>query len=116
MDSKAYFVYILTNRLNTVLYIGVTNDLCRRLFEHQTKNTSGFSAKYQTTKLVYYEETPDVLSAIAREKELKKWRRSKKDDLVHSLNPHWNDLGDMFQLEDSSPAFGVVRNDNVLSI
>ncbi|MFH1077984.1 MAG: GIY-YIG nuclease family protein [Patescibacteria group bacterium] len=96
MGSRLYFVYILTNRLKSVLYIGVTNDLYRRLHEHRMKVTPGFSEKYQTTILVYFEATSDVLSAIAREKQLKRWSREKKEWLIGTMNPHWNDLSDEF--------------------
>ena len=99
---RSFFVYILANRLNSVLYIGVTNNLKRRLFEHRSKVNDGFSCRYQTTRLVFYEETSDVFAALQREKELKGWRRSKKDHLIFSVNPHWNDLGEMLQFEDSS--------------
>ena len=74
------------------LYVGVTNDLVRRVQEHRDHQADGFTAKYNVTRLVYCEETSDVRSAIAREKEIKGWRRSKKVDLIESLNPHWVDL------------------------
>jgi len=91
---KSYYVYILTNWDSSVMYIGVTNDLERRLFEHKNKLVPGFSSKYKIDKLVYYEETPDVKAAIAREKQLKSWRREKKSALVASVNPEWKDLSD----------------------
>ncbi|MBO5363719.1 MAG: GIY-YIG nuclease family protein [Clostridia bacterium] len=87
-----YFVYIVSNKLNTVLYIGVTNDLQRRIYEHKHKLMNGFTAKYNVSKLVYYEETSDVISAIKREKQLKGWRRDKKIALIESINPKWLDL------------------------
>ncbi len=87
-----YYVYIITNKLNTVLYIGVTNNLERRLYEHKNKLVDGFTKEYSLEKLVYFEQTTDVLSAIEREKQLKKWRRSKKNDLIMSQNPKWDDL------------------------
>ncbi|MCI0794729.1 MAG: GIY-YIG nuclease family protein [Chloroflexi bacterium] len=86
-----YYVYIVTNGVRT-LYIGVTNDLTRRVYEHQHKLTDGFTKKYNVTMLVYYEVTTDVQSAIAREKQLKGWRRSKKIDLIEASNPEWVDL------------------------
>lgn len=89
---KSYYVYILTNWNNSVMYIGVTNNLERRLYEHKNKLVKGFSTKYNTDKLVYCEETPDVSAAIAREKQLKSWRREKKDNLVTIGNPEWKDL------------------------
>ena len=91
-EERSYYVYLLTNRNDHVMYVGVTNDLKRRLYEHQNKLMKGFTEKYNVTKLVYYEQTDDVISALAREKEIKKWRRAKKNALVIRLNPHWNDL------------------------
>lgn len=87
-----YYVYILTNDHGNVMYIGVTNNLARRLIEHQQGLVKGFTKKYNLRKLVYYEHTPDVNAAIAREKEIKKWRREKKNALVEALNPDWLDL------------------------
>ena len=87
-----YFVYILTNWNDSVLYIGVTGNLVRRLYEHQNGLVDGFTKKYNVHKLVYYEHTNDVYSAISREKQLKKWSRSKKNALVSSVNPTWLDL------------------------
>jgi len=74
------------------MYIGMTNDLERRIGEHKNKLVKGFSSKYNTNRLVYFEETTDVHAAIAREKQLKSWRREKKNALVESLNPEWKDL------------------------
>jgi putative endonuclease len=91
--TKQYYVYIMTNRSGT-LYIGVTNDLVRRVHEHKSKNVEGFTKKYNLTLLVYYEAGADVRDAIAREKQLKGWRRSKKLALINSSNPTWNDLSD----------------------
>ncbi|NTW68562.1 MAG: GIY-YIG nuclease family protein [Chlorobiaceae bacterium] len=91
--DKPYCVYILTNRTNKVMYVGMTNDLQRRVLEHKSFMIDGFTKKYNVDKLVYFEETTDVLSAIAREKEIKKWRREKKDLLVATLNPEWKELG-----------------------
>ncbi|MBT5105786.1 MAG: GIY-YIG nuclease family protein [Porticoccaceae bacterium] len=90
--EKQYAVYILTNRSNKVMYVGVTSNLERRLAQHKDKSVSGFTAKYRVDRLVYYELTNDVLSAIAREKEVKKWRREKKNRLVESINPQWIEL------------------------
>jgi len=92
--SKDYYVYILTNWNNKVIYIGVTNNLTRRMFEHKNKLSNGFTKKYNITKLVYFEATTDIISAIVREKELKKWRREKKNKLVESVNPEWRDLSE----------------------
>ncbi len=89
---KTYFVYAITNWNNQVLYIGVTNNLERRLYAHKNKLIAGYSATYNLNKLVYFESTNDVLSAISREKELNKWRREKKNNLINTLNPEWVDL------------------------
>ncbi len=93
-----YYVYILTNKNNNVMYVGVTNNLLRRLYEHKNHLIEGFTKKYNVTKLVYYEESPDVLSANAREKQLKGWSRIKKNELVESENPEWNDLSEEWNL------------------
>jgi putative endonuclease len=90
--TKQYHVYIMTNRSRT-LYIGVTNDLERRVNERRYMVKDGFSGRYLTDRLVYYESTGDVTSAIAREKQLKGWLRSRKIALIESMNPEWNDLG-----------------------
>jgi putative endonuclease len=76
------------------MYVGVTNDLERRLYEHKNKLVKGFTEKYNVNKLVYVEETGDVISALAREKEIKKWRREKKNNLVVGSNPEWKDLSE----------------------
>ena len=76
------------------MYVGVTNNLERRMYEHKAKVVPGFTQKYNVNKLVYFEETPDVRVAIAREKEVKKWRREKKNNLVVAVNPEWKDLSD----------------------
>ena len=92
-----YSVYILANKTNSTVYIGVTNDLMRRLWEHRNDMIDGFTKTYHVHKLVYYESFSDVRDAIAREKQLKGWRRSKKNDLIESVNPTWADLaGDWF--------------------
>ena len=90
--SKTYYVYLVTNWNNKVLYIGVTNNLERRLYEHKNKLVKGFTEKYNVNKLVYFEQSSDIESAITREKEIKKWRREKKNNLVESVNKKWNDL------------------------
>lgn len=89
---KNYHVYIMASKKNGVLYIGVTNNLTRRSFEHQNGLIEGFSKKYFIKKLVYYESTPDVRSAITREKQIKKWKRDWKIELIEKENPNWNDL------------------------
>lgn len=91
-----YYVYILSNQTNTVLYIGVTNDLHRRLYEHKSGQINGFTQKYHIHKLVYFEEYTEVNYAIAREKQLKNWVRSKKSRLIETQNPNWNDWGETF--------------------
>ena len=95
---KEGYVYFLTNWTNAVLYIGVTNDLERRLAEHKAKTLPGFSRKYNLNKLVYYEYATDISVAIAREKQLKKWSRAKKNALVVTMNPGWHDLYDGQQI------------------
>ena len=89
---KTYYVYLLANYSNTTLYTGVTNDLVRRVYEHKHKIISGFTSKYNVNKLVYFEETNDVRAALQREKEIKGWLRSKKNQLVESKNKSWQDL------------------------
>ena len=89
-----YYVYILTNWNNEVMYIGVTNDLARRIYEHKNKLVKGFTSRYNVNKLVYYEYTSDVKAAIEREKQLKGWIRKRKNELVEQLNPQWNDLSE----------------------
>lgn len=96
-----YYVYMLTNWNNKVLYTGITNNLERRIYEHKNKLVKGFTAKYNVNKLVYYDYTSDVYSAIAREKEIKGWTRQKKNDLIQSMNPEWIDLSELWG-EDSS--------------
>ncbi len=91
---KDYFVYIMANRLRTTLYIGVTGNLVHRVWEHRQGVIQGFTEEYRCQDLVYFENCPDVRSAITREKQLKGWRRVKKDELVQSSNPGWRDLGD----------------------
>ena len=86
-----YYVYIMTNATRT-LYIGVTNDLLKRVYEHKGKLTGGFTKKYKVTWLAYYEVTTDVYTALTREKQLKKWSRGKKVALIQSMNPRWKDL------------------------
>ena len=87
-----FYVYFVTNKANTVLYIGVTNDLQRRMYEHKNKITEGFTSKYCADKLVYFETFENAKDAISREKQLKGLKRIKKDELVKSMNLHWVDL------------------------
>ena len=88
-----YFVYIMTSSTGT-LYTGMTNNLERRVYEHKHKITAGFSSKYNVNRLVFFEVFGDARDAIAREKQIKSWRRSKKLDLIRSMNPKWQDLSD----------------------
>jgi putative endonuclease len=110
-----YYVYLLTNKNDKVMYVGATNQLERRMYEHKTKMIPGFTEKYNVNKLVYFEETHDVRAAIAREREIKKWRREKKNNLVIAVNPEWKDLSDgWFEIspcgrDDKS---GIRRDDN----
>ena len=88
-----YYVYILTNENGNVLYTGITNDLIRRVYEHKNHLDKGsFTARYNVEKLVYYDVTPDVTAAIEREKQIKGWNRKRKDKLIESKNPNWDDL------------------------
>ena len=89
---KYYFVYILASKKNGVLYIGVTNDLERRILEHKHKVSKGFAAKYNADQLVYFEQFSIIEEAIQREKQLKKWNRDWKIELIEKENPDWNDL------------------------
>jgi putative endonuclease len=89
--SKEYYVYIMTNVART-LYVGVTNDLERRVYEHKHRDAPGFTRRYGLTRLVYFEASSDILSAIEREKQLKGWVRRRKLALIETKNPKWNDL------------------------
>ena len=88
----AYYVYILASRKDGVIYIGITNDIVRRIFEHRTKAVPGFTSKYDITRLVWFEIYDDPIFVISREKELKKWKRAWKIELIEAQNPEWNDL------------------------
>ncbi len=92
MREKQYAVYILTNKRNGTLYIGVTNNLKRRVYEHREKATRGFTERYGLSKLIYYELGEDVRSAIHRETCLKRWKRSWKIEIIEKMNPTWKDL------------------------
>jgi len=94
MLTKQYYVYFLTNWDNNVLYVGVTNDLKRRVYEHKHGLTEGFTRKYNVHKLVYYEVSEEIESAILREKQIKGGSRKKKNDLIEKFNPKWEDLWD----------------------
>jgi len=95
-EEEQYYVYILTNKSNNVLYVGITNDLARRVFEHKNKLVEGFTKKYNLAKLVYYDVTNEVESAIKREKQLKNWHRDWKMNLIAQFNPEWRDLSEEF--------------------
>jgi putative endonuclease len=90
---KQFYVYILANKSKT-LYVGVTNNLQRRVYEHKNKLIEGFTSKYNITKVVYFEVFNNIESAIKREKQIKGWLRKKKIDLIESMNPEWNDLSE----------------------
>ncbi len=92
MNQKSYYVYILASKRNGTLYIGVTSDLKKRIWEHKNNLVEGFTKKYKVHLLVYYESTNDVRSAITREKQLKKWNRKWKIGLIEKNNPQWKDL------------------------
>jgi putative endonuclease len=85
-------VYILTNKGDTVLYVGVTSNLSQRMHQHKTKRYKGFTSKYNVDKLVYFESFPSIMEAIIREKQIKKYRREKKDALINIVNPKWEEL------------------------
>ena len=94
METNQYYVYIMTNKVNTVLYTGITNDIRRRVYEHKQKLIEGFTKKYNIVKLVYYEAFADCTSAIQREKQIKAVSRKKKEELINSINREWYDLYD----------------------
>jgi len=96
MTSKTYFVYIMASKRNGTLYVGVTNNLERRTYQHKNNLVKGFTEKYNVHKLVYFEETMDINIAIAREKQLKNWKREWKIKLIEKENPKWRDLSEDF--------------------
>ncbi len=93
---KQYFFYIMSSQSGT-LYIGMTNNLSRRVYQHKAKEIDGFTKRYNIDRLVYFEQFSDVRDAIAREKSVKKWRRSKKIELIKSMNPTWKDLSEEWE-------------------
>ena len=93
---REYFVYILTNKHHSVLYIGVTNNLERRHAQHSDKLIEGFTKKYNLNCIIYFEQTQDIWSALEREKQLKRWSRAKKEELIGRTNPRWLDLAEQF--------------------
>jgi putative endonuclease len=92
MGARSFYVYILASRIGGTLYIGVTNDLIRRIAEHRLKSVKGFTKKYEVDKLVYFEQFDAAENAIGREKQLKKWNRAWKIRLIEEVNPNWDDL------------------------
>ena len=92
MTKKQFFIYIMTNKRKGTLYIGVTSDLPARVWQHKSNLIEGFTEKYKLHKLVYYEQHENIYSAIKREKQMKKWQRQWKLEIVEKLNPHWKDL------------------------
>jgi putative endonuclease len=112
--ERHYYIYIMTNAGNSTLYIGVTNNLERRIFEHKQKLVEGFTKRYNLIKLAYFEDTNDVGAAITREKELKGWTRKKKNSLIHSMNPTWRDLAEEWygDSQDPSPHCCGTQDDN----
>ena len=103
-EPRQYYVYILTNFTRVTLYTGVTNNLVRRLYEHKNHLFKGFSDRYNCTRLVYFEETIDIMAAITREKQIKGWLRSRKIKLIETINPQWDDLSvEWFQTEGPPP-------------
>lgn len=93
MKSNSY-IYIITNKTNSVVYIGLTTNLIQRIFQHRNKRIEGFSSKYSLYKLVYYEIFDDLDNALSREKQLKRWHREWKNNLIETMNPDWKDLYD----------------------
>ena len=106
-----YYVYILASVTNVTVYIGVTNDLIRRVYAHKNHlDPESFTAKYNVNKLVYFEETTDVKAALERERQLKGWRRSKKNTLIETTNPQWKDLYPTIVGEENG-SFGYAQDD-----
>jgi putative endonuclease len=108
---RDYYIYIIANKYNKVLYTGVTNNIARRAYEHRNYLVKGFSSKYKLTKLVYVEHTNDIHSAIAREKQTKALR-SKKIKLIESMNLRWDDLVDVYQLFDKNVKYDILFVNN----
>ena len=104
-DEYIYYVYMMQSASRRALYIGVTNNLCKRVWQHKTHSFEGFTDDYNCTRLVYWESFDDVANAIDREKQLKRWRREKKMWLIERKNPAWNDLAaDWFPKETQGPS------------
>ena len=107
VEEKEYYVYIITNKRNGTLYVGMTNDLIRRVYEHKNDLVKGFTKKYGLHKLVYYESGGDVCEVIQREKQIKKWNRKWKLELIEKMNPNWDDL--YTQITDNQSGFPLSR-------
>jgi putative endonuclease len=105
--TRTFYVYLMSNRSRVVLYTGITNDLVRRVWEHQNAKVKGFTKTYHVDRLVYYESFDNPDDAIAREKEIKGWRRSKKNQLVETLNPKWLDLSGKFHQQVRGPSHSL---------
>ena len=102
MHFHYYYLYFITNEYNTVLYIGITNSIVRRIGEHKLRiNKKSFPVQYNCTKLVYFEEYSDIRDCISREKQLKNWKRKWKNELVNAFNPEWKDLAEDWEYGDS---------------
>ena len=108
MDDRSYWTYIVASTSGT-LYIGMTNNLYKRVMDHKHSAIEGFSAKYRCTRLVWFEDFNHPSNAIAREKQLKGWRRSKKTDLIESVNPRWEDLAMFWGKEQLSPSESIAE-------
>ncbi len=122
-SNKQYYVYMLTNAWQNVLYTGMTNSLQHRVWQHKNKAVAGFTAQYNCDRLVYYEMYDEVTQAIAREKQLKRWSRTKKEWLIHTMNPEWTDLAADWYSEsatrppesgDPSTSLGMTHDDDVI--
>ncbi len=88
----SYYTYIMANKYNTTIYVGITNNLVRRVYEHKSDSNDGFTKRYRVHKLVYYEKRSDAMDAIRREKQIKSWSRKKKRELIERHNPDWEDI------------------------
>jgi putative endonuclease len=108
MNERSYWTYIVAS-ISGTLYIGMTNDLYKRIMDHKNGGIEGFSAKYRCNRLVWFEEFNHPSNAIAREKQLKGWRRSKKTDLIESVNPRWEDIALFWGKEQLTPAESIAE-------
>ncbi|MBP7721456.1 MAG: GIY-YIG nuclease family protein [Alphaproteobacteria bacterium] len=106
---KQFAIYFMTNWTNKILYVGVTSNLEQRVWQHKSKIIEGFTKKYNTDKLVYFEQYEDSENAIKREKQIKNWSRKKKDILVNQMNPDWKDLSQKWYSEDPSTSLGMTE-------